>query len=366
MRLASILLCNDELYSKIDELYPVDDSADEAIKRLEELKICEIMKKIANEIIIDTENIISMIARNFYLIDKSKIKTISKPLFHSIISNDHLRIETEDWLFDVITDYFEGEDNEEESDFSDITSFIEEVRLRKLSDSKFKEMLQRIEAGKITGNLWRNICDRICRDEDEDNDDERSQQRYVEEENKPSSESARVFSFDGQECNRLNGIINFLAKEAGGNVHEKGVVSVTASSELKSSLCAKNVVDFDDIESRLCTNDEENSWLKYDFKELKVRPTHYSIRSKPYGPGIEHPMHWVIEGSNSGNDEDWTVIDRRSGVKSLNAKSVVCTFDIQQQPVEFYRYLRLRHTGKHSSGKYNLGLSSLEYFGSVI
>lgn len=79
-------------------------------------------------------------------------------------------------------------------------------------------------------------------------------------------------------------------------------------------------------------------------------------------------MHWVIEALNSGKDEGWTVIDRRSGVTSLNAQSVVCTFDIQQpgKENEFYRYLRLRQTGKSARNDYNLCFSSLEYFGSVI
>mgnify|MGYP002472061583 FL=1 len=131
---------------------------------------------------------------------------------------------------------------------------------------------------------------------------------------------------------------------------------------------AKNVVDFDDLDSRLVTNDEENSWLKYDFKNRKVRPTHYSIRSKPDRPGSAHPMNSVIEGSNSDNDEDWIVIDGRNGITDLNNRSVVCNFEIQRQGNEkdFYRYLRLRQTGKNAQGDYYLVFSSLEYFGSVI
>lgn len=97
-------------------------------------------------------------------------------------------------------------------------------------------------------------------------------------------------------------------------------------------------------------------WLKYDFKNRKVRPTHYSIRSKPDRPGSAHPMNWVIEWSNSDNDEDWTVIDRRNGITDLNNRSVVCNFEIQRQGNEkdFYRYLRLRQTGKNAQGDYYL------------
>lgn len=82
MRLISILICNEELFNKIDGLYPVDeDNIEVAVKRLEELEMFEIVKNMTNNIGIDTQSIVSVIARNFYFIEKNKIKKISNPLF---------------------------------------------------------------------------------------------------------------------------------------------------------------------------------------------------------------------------------------------------------------------------------------------
>ena len=119
---------------------------------------------------------------------------------------------------------------------------------------------------------------------------------------------------------------------------------------MKSSLCAKNVVDFDDIESRLCTNDEENSWLKYDFIKRKVHPTGYLITTRN-DFDMHHPRNWVIEGSN--NDNDWIILDTRQNETSLNDIGITCTFNIKPQECN-YRYLRIHQNGTNSSGSYYL------------
>lgn len=168
------------------------------------------------------------------------------------------------------------------------------------------------------------------------------------------------------EHDQFNGIIRKLTQECGGNVHDKGVIAVTASSEDSSSLCAKRAVDFDDIQTRFRSKNESNSWLCYDFKGRKVRPTHYSIRSKPYCPTDLHPKCWVIEGSNTGNE--WKVINTRKNIDVLCNFSVSHTFAIQQKldQNEYYRFLRIRQTGSNASGNNHFGFSALEYFGSMI
>ena len=65
-----------------------------------------------------------------------------------------------------------------------------------------------------------------------------------------SGTTTNLSESEGQrkQLNRLNGIISFFTKETGGKVHEKCVVSVTASSEYSKSFFAKNVVDFDNLQ----------------------------------------------------------------------------------------------------------------------
>ena len=66
-----------------------------------------------------------------------------------------------------------------------------------------------------------------------------------------------------------------------GNVHDEGIVYVTASSVYKkndSSNHPKNAVDLG-TESKYYSNDEKDTWICYDFKERRVIPTSYSVMS---------------------------------------------------------------------------------------
>lgn len=54
-----------------------------------------------------------------------------------------------------------------------------------------------------------------------------------------------------------------------------------------------NLVDFDNLKTRFLSKNQENSWAQYDFGERKVRPTHYSIRSRPNSKGEYHLKGWV-------------------------------------------------------------------------
>lgn len=111
----------------------------------------------------------------FILLKKTKLKKYQTHffnIFQSIICNDHLRIENDDSLFDIINEYFEEEENNDEDDFYDITSFYEEIKMKNLSDTKFKDFLLKINPSKITVKLWRNICDRICNEKVEKTEEE--------------------------------------------------------------------------------------------------------------------------------------------------------------------------------------------------
>lgn len=299
------------------------------------------------------------------MIDKNKLKTITKSLLYAIISDAQIKLESEDSLFDFINDIFEEKEIRDEDISLDIVHFLEQIEICNLSEEKFIKFVSQIDPTKITGTLWRNLCKRFCK---EDENNKTSFGRQTKPQQKKQEPKKQVFAFNGEDQNRLKGIIHFLTQEAGGNVHDKGIVSVTPSSQFtnESIRLAKNVVDFDNLETRLLTGNKENSWLKYDFKDRKVMPTQYSIRSKPFGPSNDHPTDWVIEGSN--NDSDWCLLDSRSGEKSLCAESVVRTFDIKkaEKGNEYYRYLRIRQTGRNACGYFYLGFSALEYFGTII
>ena len=96
----------------------------------------------------------------------------------------------------------------------------------------------------------------------------------------------------------LRGVIAYLTRECGGNVHDRGIVNVTASSA-SDYYHPKNAVDLG-TNSIYYSNNEMGTWICYDFKERRVIPKSYSVRSCGSGPGGYHLKSWVIEVQTTG------------------------------------------------------------------
>ena len=164
------------------------------------------------------------------------------------------------------------------------------------------------------------------------------------------------FVYNG--ANPLGGIIAHLTSECGGNVHEKKVVEVTASSCSRDN-APRNAVDLG-TNSQFGSESRPDQWIRYDFKGMRVVPTSYSIRSHR---GCS-PSSWVFEVSNDGSEGSWKVVDRRENYHALEDKNTH-NFAISGKPGGSFRFVRLRQTGKCHGGYDDLFLSSLEVFGSL-
>lgn len=297
---------------------------------------------------------------NLHSIDEDKLLTLPISTLHSILSNENLLIENEDWLLDFIEKVFKNRKESEIDNENDIYDFYSLLDLCSLSDDKFQEFISNIVITKITTSLWMKLqkCFFVSQE-----------QRNAKKNNKRYTINANSFKFDGNESHRFEGIIRYLTKESGGNVAVNGTVKVTASSIQMNGQEPKFAVDFDDLKNYFHSNSEQNSWLQFDFGERKVRPTHYSIKSRPDGgKGYYHLKNWTIEGSNTANEKDWKTLDTRNDITCLDGSNAMHTFDIQTRlnPNEYFRYLRIRITGPNSAGNYyHLILSALEYFGSI-
>lgn len=174
-----------------------------------------------------------------------------------------------------------------------------------------------------------------------------------------------TFEYDGNIEHCFKGIINHLTEVCGGNVHYKGVVNVSSLTGDNS----KDVIVLNDMNSYFVSKGSniQNQWLKYDFKNKKIKPTYYAIRSRPDGEaGHYNPQTWVIEGSNSDRDDDWTILDSQNNVNYLDGQSLSHVFTIKQSLNEYYRYVRFRQTGKNTGNDYDIRFSALEFFGSIL
>ena len=92
----------------------------------------------------------------------------------------------------------------------------------------------------------------------------------------------------------LEGVIAHLTRECGENVHDTGIVTVTASRVYDSDYDSKNAVDLG-TNSYYLSKNEKDAWICYDFKERRMISTIYSVRSYWYGYGYSHLKSWVGE-----------------------------------------------------------------------
>jgi hypothetical protein len=153
----------------------------------------------------------------------------------------------------------------------------------------------------------------------------------------------------GVEIDVPDGIIAHLTRECGGNVHDCRAADVTSGSFEKATSganphsgaygdlprnAAKNADDLE-TNSRFCSayrvrsediGDTRNNWICYDFKERRIVPTHYTIRTNYCGQGGEHLKSWVIETSADG--ESWRETARKENTEQLNGQRSTGTFAI--------------------------------------
>jgi hypothetical protein len=172
--------------------------------------------------------------------------------------------------------------------------------------------------------------------------------------------SYRRIDFAWNNTAPLNGIIAQLSAECGGNVHDKGIVLVTASGTW-SRFLPKHLADLES-DFHFCSTNCPNEWVCYDFMNMKVTPTHYTLRS--YIDGMEdraNPKSWIIEVSN--DKEKWIEIDRQTKNRELNGSNLIRSFSCVCEGE--WRFVRMRTTGRNFRGDYALALTSFELFGSL-
>jgi hypothetical protein len=159
----------------------------------------------------------------------------------------------------------------------------------------------------------------------------------------------------------LEGIISYLTRKCGGHIGDRGIVSISASSvNSPTNYPLRNVADFEN-RTYFCTNIEVNSWICYDFKNMRIKPTHYSIRSRRDSNSY-HLRSWTLEGSMDG--QSWQELDRRENNTALNSQGATATFSISQSSE--IEMVRLRQLSQNSNGTHQLVVNALELFGIIV
>jgi hypothetical protein len=189
----------------------------------------------------------------------------------------------------------------------------------------------------------------------------------------------------GKEIDVPDGIIAHLTRECGGNVHDRKVVDVTCGSFEKETIganrhsgawnnnpcyAAKNAADLEtDSEFASAYRNvwkeniphTRNNWLCYDFKERRIVPTQYAIRTNRY-EGRYHLKSWLVETSADG--KNWREVAREEDNKQLNGSHFTATFAVADGGK--CRFIRLVNIGRNHYGDDSLEISAWEIFGNLI
>jgi hypothetical protein len=162
----------------------------------------------------------------------------------------------------------------------------------------------------------------------------------------------------------ISGIISHMTMKCGGNIHDRGVVEITASSvyqDYDSSCAPRNAADFGGKVSEFASKNKPDQWIFWDFKALRIEPTHYTLWTWEGDLNEHHLQSWAVEESDDG--ASWTEIDRRENPSDLNNWSAVKTFAVARSGS--FRRIRLRQTGPNHRDGSSLALSVFEVFGAV-
>jgi len=158
----------------------------------------------------------------------------------------------------------------------------------------------------------------------------------------------------------FSGIFDGISKKLSIVLADTSDIDVTASS-ISGSRGPKNVLKNDD--TRWDSKDLPNSWIQFDFKQIQVSITSYSLND---GCFIKS---WEVGGSNDGTQFD--IIDRKVGTtdfknrqNGLNHPSAIKNFTVHPYN-KYYRYIRITNTDKNWNNNDQFYLWRVEFFGLV-
>jgi outer membrane murein-binding lipoprotein Lpp len=182
-------------------------------------------------------------------------------------------------------------------------------------------------------------------------------------------QSNRLFDFHREKP--LDGIIAYLTAKCGGNVHDAGIVELTPSSIEGDNLDHRPKWVLDEGNAHhFGTKNERNPWLCFDFKDMRIIPTHYTIVTDHDSSGwwAQFTTSWVIEVSMDGSN--WVTIDERRDVEEADGPDRTISFAVSS--LVLCQYLRIRRTtgrldfNAFRDGGNSLEMKRFEVFGRVI
>lgn len=288
---------------------------------------------------------IEFISENFFNISKEQEEELLKlqmKTLEEILESPKIQLESEDQLISIINKLYTQNSN--------FSHFYEYINFLNVTSKKMNEFINIYDINDINNKIWTKISDRLQQPTVKTSEIfDKSVARYLKHD----------FLYENQD---FKGIINYLRLKTKGKIENE--ISITSSSNYGTDF-ASNVSLFDDIDRVFQSGNQQNAWICFDFKEKRVIPFHYSIRSYyHYSKNAHHPRTWVIEASN--DSERWEQIDEQKDCEGLNGRYLSETFKIKNDDNREFRYIRMRQTGPSWAGSNYLTIDSFELYGSLV
>ncbi|OHT05566.1 hypothetical protein TRFO_26633 [Tritrichomonas foetus] len=284
---------------------------------------------------------IEYIAFNFCDINADQLKNLDVDILELIISHNQLRLLNEEYLFTFVNEIYNLDRN--------MYKLFEYIDFSNLSSKYMNQFIENFYFDDMNGGIWHSICKRLSSD-------------HILLDFSSNRYKIRQFLYDSED-NGHHGIIYGLTQE--GWLEENVLVASSSASESSHSV---NELLNEDINRYYQSQNEDNSWISFDFKERKVKLTHYKLRSgRKTGSGFgnndkfgDKIKNWVLECSNDG--KEWINLDTKTNYSS--GWSMVSTNEVTCE--DFYRFFRLRNTGLNSNNNYSLVISCIDFYGYIL
>jgi len=290
-----------------------------------------------------SQNTLQFAAAHLFEINRDEIMTLSFELLENVLSQSTLCIESEEWLFYLISELAETNPM-----YSLLYGYI---HLDHLHTDEMNSLLAIITVEDLTEALWGSIKNRLALPVKP-----KTPKRYH------KSVEAELLYESGK---HFEGFFNWLWKEGNGNPFTNGKASVLQSHSGNDTQLT-HIVDPNFSTSEWIGMNNHSStpgkYFEFDLKDYRLNLTAYTIQSgSPSWSSAHYLRTWEIRASVDGTD--WVTIDTKTNDNSFNTTLQAVTFEIEN--AEFYKMFRLVMTGENSSNDYQLGIHRVEFFGNV-
>jgi hypothetical protein len=296
---------------------------------------------LAKHLHVDLSEMVEFIASHFFFLSDPTLQSLDYDDLRLILSDAKLRLKSEDSLFQLIASRY--------PDDPAFFSLMEYVYFDFLSEDSVKQFvaatLQLPDSSFwFNSSIWKQIGRRLVLSVSP----QPSTGRPVAY-GKPVQTTQCAYS----ESAPLNGILAFLTARHASNLHESGIVTVTASSSTDfkqfTDPLGSGYVEF--------SSDATGSWFCHDFKERRVTLAKYTIRSCCTNLG---PKSWTIDGSNDG--QAWETIHTVNGCGELASGGIIRSFEVStSKACRFIRFRQSAALGSSTDGH----IRAYELFGTL-